>query len=385
MSDQEVQEAAGGLRLFTGEPQYENFSRMQHTLNVNPMAASSKPFAFPNGAPIDLPKTYRHDGAERDLMKLIEDTHTSALFILKDGEVRFERYWLTGGRDVQWLSASVAKSFISALVGIALAEGKIASLDDAITRYATELAGTAYDGVRIRDVLQMSSGALWDEDYTKPETVINQLIAALEPGGSYDDFMSTMVRESEPGTVCQYDSADTQALGMMLKAATGRPIADYMREKLTEPLGMESTGYWIADSRDMEMAFGGLLLTARDFAKLGELYRNGGEWQGRRIVPADYVAQSVKADAPHLAPGKPIVGGHAFPLGYGYQWWLPDGPDGEFSAIGVYNQYVYVDPSRGIVITKLSANPTYGLSHDDSDNKDIENISAFRAICRQFD
>jgi CubicO group peptidase (beta-lactamase class C family) len=148
---------------------------------------------------------------------------------------------------------------------------------------------------------------------------------------------------------------------------------------------MESPGFWIADSQGMEMAFAGLLMTARDFAKLGELYRNRGVWQGRQIVPADYVAASVVSDAPHLAPGKPMVGGHAFPLGYGLQWWLPAGECGEFSAIGVYNQYVYVDPSRGVVIVKLSANPRYGTSHDDEDNKDAENIYALRAVCRQFD
>ena len=141
----------------------------------------------------------------------------------------------------------------------------------------------------------------------------------------------------------------------------------------------------MCDEQGVEAAFVGLLMTARDFAKLVELYRNGGVWGGRQIVPADFVAASVRCDAPHLAPGKPLVGGHPFPLGYGYQWWIPDGDRGEFSAIGVYNQYVYVDPSRGAVIVKLSANPRYGLSHDDADNKDVETISAFRAICRQLD
>jgi CubicO group peptidase (beta-lactamase class C family) len=126
-------------------------------------------------------------------------------------------------------------------------------------------------------------------------------------------------------------------------------------------------------------------MTARDFAKLGELYRNGGAWRDRQIVPPEYVAASTKADAPHLAPGMPLVGDHAFPLGYGYQWWIPEGDRGEFSAIGVYNQYVYVDPSSGVVIVKLSANPAYGTSKDEETNKDIENIDALRAISRQFD
>ncbi len=373
-----------GMRLFSGEPQYENFARIQHLLPVLPLHPAAQPFEFPAGVPIDLPLQYDHHGTPKLLQALLDITHTSALLVLQDGAVGFERYWLTGGREVQWMSMSVAKSFVSALVGIACSEGHIASIEDPISQYVPLLAGTAYDGVRIRHVLQMSSGARWNEDYTDPASEIARMGAASAPGGSFDAFMQTMERETTPGTLCQYDSADTQALGMLVAAATGRSLTAYMQEKLCEPLGMASPGYWVADSQGREMAFAGLLLSARDFARIGELYRNGGRWQGRQVVPADYVAASVRFDAPHLAPGQPLVGGHAFPFGYGYQWWLPAGDDGEFSAIGVYNQFVYVDPSRGVVIVKLSANPAYGTSHEDADNKDEENILALRAIARQF-
>ena len=374
-----------GLRLFTGEPQYENFARIHLVQSVKQMRPAERPFEFPTGPAITLPQTYVVDGVSRDLRMLLDETHTSALLVLKDGAVRCEAYFLTGGRRVPWISMSVAKSFISALVGIAQAEGLIGSLEDPINRYASLLSGTAYDGVRIKDVLQMSSGARWREAYTDPDAEIFRLSAALGPGGSFDEFMSTMVRETTPGTLCRYDSADTQALGLLLAGATGRSITDYMQEKLFLPLGMESPGYWMIDSKGREMAFGGLLMTARDFAKLGECYRNGGVWGGRQLVPTDYVAASTRADAPHLAPGMPLVGDHAFPLGYGYQWWLPPGDCGEFSAIGVYNQYVYVDPPRGVVIVKLSANPAYGTSTEETVNKDYENIWAMRAISRQFD
>jgi CubicO group peptidase (beta-lactamase class C family) len=381
----ETTQPVGIGQLFNGERQFENFAGLQFRNRVTRMPAAAQPFQFAEGHPIDLPGTFQLNRAEASLAALLADTDTSALIVLKDGAVRFEQYWLTGGRDVQWLSMSVAKSFVSALVGIALAEGHIDSLDDPITRYASGLAGSAYEGVSIRDVLRMSSGARWNEDYADPQSEIYGLGAALAPGGSYDAFMKTMIRETEPGSVCQYNSADTQALGMLVRGATGGSLTDYMRQKLYGPLGMESEGFWITDSQGVEMAFAGLLMTARDFAKLGELYRNGGVWEGRQLVPADYVAASVAYDSPERAPGMPLVGGHPFPLGYGYQWWLPEGDRGEFSAIGVYNQYVYVDPSRGIVIVKLSANPRYGLSHDDADNKDLENILAFRAVCQQFD
>jgi CubicO group peptidase (beta-lactamase class C family) len=373
------------LRIFTGEPQYENFARMQQLNAVREMKPAQLPFQFPEGPRISLPTTYTFDGKTRNLHSLLGATHTSALLVLKDGVVRYEQYWLTGGRNVQWMSMSVAKSFVSALVGIALSEGAIGSLQDPIDRYVPKLSGSAYEGVSIKDVLQMSSGARWNEDYSDPTSEIFGLSAAMAPGGSLDDFIATIVRATTPGTLCMYNSADTQALAMLVAGASGRTLADYMQEKLCEPLGMESPGYWITDSVGREMAFAGLLLTARDFAKLGELYRNGGQWSRREVVASAYVAASIKADAPHLMPGKPMVGDHALGPGYGYQWWLPDGNLGEFSGIGVYNQYVYVDPSRGVVIVKLSANPAYGTTSLEENNKDNENIAALRTISRQID
>lgn len=385
MSQRAEEKGFNRLRLFTGELQDDNFARVQHITNVKEMRPSKRPFEFPAGPAITLPKTYTVEGVSKDLKSFLDETHTSALLVLKDGAVRFEQYWRTGGRRVQWISMSVAKSFTSALVGIAMRDGLIKSLDDPINKYAPKLSGTAYDGVRIKDVLQMSSGARWYEDYNDPNSEIFRLTAAMSPDGSFDEFMSTMERETEPGTLCKYNSADTQALGMLLAGATGRSTTDFMQEKLCEPLAMESSCYWMTDSRGQEMVAGGLLMTARDFAKLGELYRNGGVWGGQQIVPADYVAASIKSDAPHLAPGKPIVADHPLPLGYGYQWWIPEGKRGEFSGIGVYNQFVYVDPSRGLVIVKLSANPAYGTSKGEETNKDLENIHALRAITGQFD
>lgn len=375
---------SGGLNLFSGEPQYENFCRLQHMLPVKEMKASSRPFVFPEGPQMPLPNTYESGGATRNLHSFLGATHTAALLVLKDGAIRLERYWLTGGRDVQWMSMSVAKSFTSALVGIAIGEGLIKSVEESITKYVSGLAGTAYDGVRIKDVLQMSSGVRFHEDYSDGEDIA-RLAAPIGGQGTFDAFMARLERERDPGTRCKYSSPDTQALGMLVAEVTGRPLHEYMQQKLCEPLGMESPSYWITDSAGREMAFGGLLMTARDFAKLGELYRNGGTWGGRQIVPSDYAAASVTADAPHVAPGAVIVANHVFGPGYGYQWWIPQGDRGEFSGIGVYNQFVYVDRSRGTVIVKLSANPAYGTSEEEEVNKDLETMDVLRAINRRFD
>ena len=382
---EETPQSEPGMNLYSGEPQHNTFPRMAELFPTGVMAASSMPFQFPDGSLVDLPATYEFDGETRATEDFFTATDTAGLLVLKDGAVRYERYALTGGRDVPWISWSVAKSFVSALVGIAVNEGHIDSIEDPIDRYVPGFMNSAYAGVRIKDVLQMSSGVRWNEDYSDPQSDISRFGAAIAAGGSLENFVAGMVRAEPPGTLCQYNSADTQALGSLLVAATGRTMTDYMQEKLYEPLGMEFDGYWLLDSTGMEMAFGGLNLTARDFAKIGELFRNNGIWQDRRIIPEAWVRASVTADAAHLEPGRVLVGGHVLPLGYGYQWWIPQGSCGEFSAIGVYNQFVYVDPSRGTVIVKQSANRAYGTSQDEADNKEMETIEFLRAIARNLD
>jgi CubicO group peptidase (beta-lactamase class C family) len=378
-------EALLSIGLFTGVPQHENFPRLKDIAPVGHMTPSSRPEELPEGAPIALPATYTYDGVERSIEEFFADTDTAALLILQDGAVRLERYALTGGRDVQWISWSVAKSYVSALVGIAVAEGHIRDIEEPISEYVPLPVGSAYHGVAIRHVLQMSSGARWNEDYSDPGSEIHRLGAMMAGLGSLDEFVAGMVRESEPGTVCRYNSGETQALGSLLVAATGRSITDYMQEKLCEPLGMTGPGDWLLDRAGMEMAFAGLNLTARDFARIGELYRNDGVCNGRQVVPRDWVRASVVADAPHLQPGRPLVGDHALPFGYGYQWWLPAGDRGEFAAIGVYNQFVFVDRSRRAVIVKLSANRAYGTTNEETTNREEETVEFLRAILRQLD
>jgi CubicO group peptidase (beta-lactamase class C family) len=373
------------LTLYNGEPQHETFAHMGDLFPTGTMKPSIAPFQFPKGLPIELPQTYEFNDRSLSTEEFIKTTDTSAVLVLKDGSLRMERYLLTGGRNVQWISWSVAKSFVSALIGIAIEDGLIGSENEPITRYVPSLTGSAYDGVRIKDVLQMSSGARWNEDYSNPDSDIHRLGAVMTGNKSLAAFVENMENERQPGTFCQYNSADTQALGMLVVEVTGCSIANYMQEKLCEPLGMESPGYWLLDNTGMELALGGLNLTARDFAKIGELYRNRGIWRGKQIVPKDWVGSSVTPDAPHLMPGMVIVGGHVLPLGYGYQWWVPEGDCGEFSAIGVYNQFVYVDPSRGVVIVKLSANRAYGTSPDEATNREMETIEFLRAIAREMD
>jgi CubicO group peptidase (beta-lactamase class C family) len=363
--------------LFTGVRQEHRFNRQHEIFPVSTMTPAPEPRPFPAGPALELPATYSFEGAQKDSATFLAETDTAALLVIHRGSLRHETYRLTGGPGVTWVSMSVAKSFISAALGIAQAEGCFASVEEQVVDHLPELKGSAYDGARIKDVLQMSSGARWNEDYSDPNSDINRFITVFAQGGSFNEFAATLVRERLPGTYNLYNSTDTQVLGMLLKTVTGQTIRDYVEARLWHPLGMQDPGHWLIDSTGMEMAFGGLNASARDYAKLGELYRLGGRWGGRQIVPEAWVRASVTADAPHLEAGAGGLAGTIF--GYGYQWWLP-GDDGEFSAIGVYNQFVYVDPRRELVVAKLSANQRYGTTNDESSFREAETIGLFRAI-----
>jgi len=363
--------------LFTGEEQYQNLNRVYEIFPTSKLSHSSKPLVFKKGAPLELPSNFIFEDKVVKVDEYLSRTDTSALLILKDGKISYENYWLTGGKNVQWISMSVAKSFISALIGIAIDQGHIKSLEDKVTDYVPQLKNSAYDNVRIKDILQMSSGASWNEDYSDPNSDINRSSKIFAIGGSLDEFSASLKKELKPGSYNRYNSTDTQVLGMLLREATRVSITKYMEEMLWHPMGAQDSGYWILDSKNMEMAYAGFNATARDYAKLGELYRLGGKINGKQIIPSDWIKASVKPDAPHLMPGDNPLSD--FPLGYGYQWWVPD-LSGDFSAIGVYNQFIYVSPKSNMVIVKLSANSIYGTSEALSTLSELEAIEFFKAI-----
>lgn len=365
--------------MFGGGDQLRHFRRMSSIFTGHRVHRSVKPYEFSRGTPMTLPKSFLNAGLPDDTAAFLAATDTTGLLILKDDRVVFEQYWLGNGAATRWPAWSVSKSFTSALVGIAIRDGKIAGIEDAITKYVPELKGSAYDGVRIKDALQMSSGARWNEDYSDSQSDVNRFGRAFALGGSLDAFAATLVRGVPPGTFNRYNSMDAQVLGMILRRTTGKTQADYLEEKLWSPLGMESDAYWITDDKGVEFAAGGLIASLRDFAKLGLLYENGGRWHEVQIVPADWVHASVTPDAPHLMPGKRASSDSAW--GYGYQWWVPD-DSGAFSAVGIYNQFVYVNPAMHLVIAKTSANHTYGLRNDESSDREDEHIAFFKAIER---
>ncbi len=363
--------------LFRGADMTDEFSNMQglfpsravHTANPIKLKTDTTGFA--------MPLTYQYEGTSRNIRQFLDETETSGLIVLRDGRVILEEYALGSSEQTPWISWSVAKSVVSAMVGIAINDGLIESVRDPITRYIPELAGSAYDGVAIEDILEMSSGARWDEGYGDWTSDITRFGAEIVLGRSQDEFAASLTRQRPPGTFNHYNSTDSQVLGMLLVRVTGKPLSAYTEEKLWQPLQMEHDAYWITDERGMELAFGGFNATLRDYARFGELYRNHGRWAGKQIVPESWVTASTVPGKPHLQPGK--RSGSDTILGYGYQWWTPPtGNEGEYSAIGIYNQFVYVNPKQGVVIAKTSANKDYGL--DETTDREIETLQVFNTI-----
>jgi CubicO group peptidase (beta-lactamase class C family) len=360
--------------LFDADKRVENFRHLADIFPSRPVHRTGAAFQFPR-APRDLDVTYQYGGTRRRLDEFLQRTVASGLLVVKDDHIVYERYRLGATDNSLLTSFSVAKSFVSALVGVAIDEGRISSVDRPVTDYVPELKGSGYDGVPIKHILQMSSGVHFDEDYASWTSDISIMFAkSFVFGSPINAYAAGLHSERRSGEAFNYISVDTQVLGMLLVHATGKPLATYLQEKIWEPLGMERDAAWVTDGpgpAGMEYAFCCLNATLRDYAKFGRLYLRGGDWNGHRIVSERWVRESVVPDKPYL-----IHSGAYTPdwtIGYQYQWWVPEGSEGEFMAIGVWGQYIYVNPARNVIIVKTAVDP-------DFDARDMENLTAFRAI-----
>jgi CubicO group peptidase (beta-lactamase class C family) len=320
---------------------------------------------------------YQWKGAERTLDDLLARTRTTGFLVIKNGRIVTERYFGGADEHSRFTSWSVGKSFTSTLVGLAIADGKIAGVDRPVTDYLPELKGSGYDGVKIRDILEMSSGVDFTEEYANGRSGVQQMwqrtmVAETE---RLDDYAKSLGRKEPAGRRFYYRSVDTQVLGWLVRRATGEPLADYLSRKVWQPLGAESDATWLTDKPGpdaMEAAFCCINATLRDYGRFGLLFMNRGKHNGRQIVPATWVAH---ATAPEEAQDR---FGHLernYPLGYGYQWWLLPGDDRAFTAQGVFFQFIYVDPAAQLVIVKTSAFEDFW-----DDALEMETYAAFNAI-----
>lgn len=340
---EEVMRLNSVLTLFEADHIVENFSHMDRIFLSTPLAVENHALSpLPYGPQWALPA---------DVADWVARRNVTGLVVLSGGALVHESYYL-GTRDsdrrIAW---SVSKSILSALTGILYEKGLIPALDTDVSDLASALKGSAYEGVTLLQVLQMSSGVAFDENYDSFWSDINKMGRVLALGGSMDEFTAGIdTRLRPPGSQMQYVSLDSHVVAMALEGATGRDLPDLMSEYLVGPMGFESVPLYLTDGTGTAFALGGLNMTTRDYARFGQMMANGGIWRGEQVVPSTWVRDSTLPSAPTL-PGE---------IGYGLQWWIPVGwPAGEFIAIGVYGQYIYVNRNLGVVVAVNAADRAF--------------------------
>jgi len=330
--DSGKQRAAAATILFWSDAERDaNFKRMEQIFPVHVVKAGGAIHPLSAGLPLPI-----SDAAVNAYM---EEGRVAGLIVLQDGKVRLERYARGFDASARWTSFSVAKSFSSTLVGAAIHDGYIKSVDDPVTAYIPELAGSAYDGVTVAQLLTMTSGARWNEDYTDPKSDVASMYAKPVPPGIDPTvaYMRTLAREAPPGTKWVYKTGETNLVGVLVARATHKPLANYLSEKVWKPYGMEADAYWMVDTSGQEIGGCCLSVRLRDYARMGQFVLEG----GKGAVNADWfpAALSTKAE---LEPG----------YGYGYQWWTY--PLGTYGAQGIFGQTIFIDPTDRLVVVMVS-------------------------------
>jgi hypothetical protein len=278
----------------------------------------------------------------------------SGLLILKDGKIAFERYELGNNETTRWMSMSVVKSITSTLVGVAIRDGYIKSIDDPVTKYLPTLAGSTYEGVTIRNLLQMASGVKWDETYTNPASDRRRMLELQLSGkpGSILQLMSTLPRAGEPGTIWNYNTGETQVVGELVHAAVRRPVAQYLSERIWSKFGMESDAtWWLESPNGQEIGGSGLSATLRDYGRFGLFVMNHGLVGEEQILPEGWISEAGTCK---------MIGGKK--VNYGYMWRIPDASanpvhEGAFSARGIFGQSIYINSAANVVVVVWSARP----------------------------
>jgi CubicO group peptidase (beta-lactamase class C family) len=292
-------------------------------------------YTLPKGAPLDV-------GIDVDAY--MKDQRAAGLVIIQDGKIRFEKYGLGFSGDGRWTSFSVAKSFTSTLVGAAIKDGYIKSIDDKVSDYIPDLKGSVYDDVTIKQLLTMTSGVKWNEDYADPKSDVALFNAhKAEPGVDVTvSYMRKLKREVPPGTKWVYKTGETNLIGVLVSSATKKNLSDYLSEKVWRPFGMEQNASWLLGSTGHEISGCCMQASTRDFARFGLFILDGGIAEGKSVLPDGWIAE---ATTKHADTGQAE-------FGYGYQWWTMN--DGSYAARGIFGQGIFIDPKRKLIIASNS-------------------------------
>ena len=324
--------------LFWSIPQRDAAFRAMDALpvlaKVNVIEAGDTVHALPKGQPLTIAGVDNY----------MKDQRTAGLVILQDGKIRFEKYGLDFNAQGKWTSFSVAKSFTSTLVGTAIKDGYIKNIDDKVSDYIPDLKGSAYDDVSIKQLLTMTSGVRWNEDYEDKNSDVARFNEQKpEPGIDITvSYMKKLPREAPPGEKWVYKTGETNLIGVLVSSATGKTLSEYLSEKIWKPYGMEQDASWLLGATGHEISGCCIQASTRDFARFGEFIRSGAMIGDKSVLPPDWLAPATSKQAEIGVPGK----------GYGYQWWTYD--DGSYAAQGIFGQGIFIDPKRKLVIASNS-------------------------------
>jgi CubicO group peptidase (beta-lactamase class C family) len=321
------------------------FANWDRIFSTRTVAGGSQVRPLPEGTPL---ATFSRGGEGAiQLQRNIDDFKLAGIVILHDGKLRLERYALGHSAAGRWVSFSVAKSLTSTLVGAAIKDGYISSVDDVVTRYIPELRDSAYDGVTVRQLLTMTSGAKWNESYTDLQADVSLFYSApIDPGmDATVSYMRKLTRDAVPGHKWHYSTGETNLIGVLVARATKKDLAVYASEKIWARYGMERDASWMLDRTGHEHGGCCLYATTRDYARLGQFILDCARIDGQAIVADGWLEAATRKQVDIGLPG----------LGYGYQWWTRD--DGTFNAFGIHGQQIHIDPARRLVVAINSAWP----------------------------
>lgn len=341
-----IQPGLPSILVWTPQQQADWYKDIESVYRVETVKRGEKVHPLP-AADRQIDFRYDYGGKTWSVDDYMKAYNVSGVIVLKDGKVLLERYGLGRKPEDRWTSFSVAKSVTSTLVGAAIQDGKIKSLNAPVTDHIPELKGSGYDGVTVRQLLMMSSGVKWNEDYTDPKSDVAQsTVLPLEPGKNpLVTYMSRLPRAHAPGTMFNYNTGETDLVGILVSNAVGKSLSQYASEKLWKPYGMERDAIWMVDPAGHERGGCCLSITLRDYARVGQFILDGGVADGQQILPPGWTTE---ATTPQITSG-------TRERGYGYFWWMPD--SGAFEARGIFGQSITVFRDERIVIVTNAAWP----------------------------
>ncbi len=341
--------------FWTPAQQRAGFPNYDVLFDTRPVPFSDAPLALPASRTPLEDITYTVGAVDYDLDAFIEHNHMAGVIVVHRGQVVLERYSGDHTADTKWVSYSVAKSVVSLLFGAAIHDGYVGSVDDLVTDYVPLLRGSSYEGVRVRDLLQMSSGVEWNEDYTDPTADVSREIGL--PNLDRLRFYGGKPRAAEPGARFNYSTGETHLAGAVLRSAIGNNLASYLHQKVWQPFGMEADANWrLVEASGPEHGGCCISATLRDYARIGLFaLADGVVPSGDRILPEGWMDESTTPSP-------------AYP-GYGYFWWLHD--DGSYSAFGIFGQLIHIDPAADLVVA------THGVWPEPTDPVLSSHRSAF--------